>query len=129
MNINVNVSSIRGGSVSGDFAVGRGTQLRTQKKSFGDKLGGAASQVDSRWLAETDAVHQRLRSSTSLNEMGALLDYYAILMAIRARRKRLVGKTLAAPFIPGAAVLSAAISSVGQVGQGQSPGLGTSSGG
>ena len=126
MNINVNVSSIRGGSVSGDFAVGRGTQMRTLKKSFGDKPGGAASQVDSRWLAETDAVHQRLRSSTSLNEMGALLDYYAILMAIRAKRKGLAGRTLAAPFIPGAAVLSAAISSVGQ---GQTPGLGTSSGG
>jgi hypothetical protein len=110
MNFNANISSIRGGSVSADFTVGRGQQMGAPKKSFGQKLDDPAD--ESSWRAELDAVHQRLRSSTNLNEMGALLDYYATLMAIRAKRRRLVPANVAAPFIPGGAVLSAAISSV-----------------
>jgi hypothetical protein len=119
MDFNANISSIRGGSVSADFAVGRGQQMGAPKKSFGDKLASGAGGTqasgtsdDQHWLSELDAVHQRLRSSTNLHEMGALLDYYATLMAIRAKRRRLVPANVAAPFVPGGAVLSAAISSV-----------------
>ena len=45
MNFNANISSIRGGSVSADFNVGRGQQMGAPKKSFGQKLAGIAGGI------------------------------------------------------------------------------------
>lgn len=45
MNFNVSISSIRGGSVSSDFSVGRGQQMATPKKSFGSKLADGLSVI------------------------------------------------------------------------------------
>lgn len=47
MQVNANLSTIRGGSVSADFSVGRGGQAGAPKKSFGQKLAGFAKGVAS----------------------------------------------------------------------------------
>lgn len=99
MNINRSPQGLR---VSTNQTVTR----TTPGTSFGDKLADASA-TDAGLLAQMDAVHQKMRSAVSPRELGALLDHYALLVAIRARKR---GQTAA---IPGAAILSAAIAAAG----------------
>ena len=100
--MNINFGSIRGGSVTSRIGTGQSTTRSTPNTSFGDRLN-SVSATNAGWLAELDAIHRQMRSSTNPSELGGLLDYYALLIAKRAMKR---GQ--AAP-VPGAAVLSAAI--------------------
>ena len=55
MNFNANISSVRAGTISADFFVGRGSQAALPKKSFGQKLAAIspASSGHAKYLLQT----------------------------------------------------------------------------
>lgn len=62
-----------------------------------------------------DSIHQMIRVSTNNVQLAKLLDQYIVAAAIRAQRASATqtGGSVAAPFIPGGSVLSAAVSGIG----------------
>lgn len=117
MNFNVNISTIRGGSLSADFSVGRGGSVPRPKKTFGEK---PDEPSDADLLAALDRVHAMMRGAMTPERMSDLLNEYILISAWRAR-SRSKSRGPAAPFVPGGSVLSAAISAVGASTGGTSP--------
>jgi hypothetical protein len=83
MNVNATISTIRGGSVSADYPIGRGEQLGAPKKSFGQKLGSISKGVAAVGL-DLDRVHLQVKAATSVAQICDLLDEYALLVAIKS---------------------------------------------
>ena len=106
MNLNANISSIRGGSVSADFGVGRGQQTSTPKKSFAQKLDGFSNDAARVSInVDLDRVHQQLKGATNVVQLCDLLDEYVLLVAMKARAS--LGTA------PAGRILTAAINALG----------------
>ena len=91
MNLNGNISSIRGGSVSADFSVGRGQQHGAPKKSFGEQLSGAQKGVASVGMNVVgelrnglDMLHTQIRTTNNVARLCDLVDEYLLVAATLA---------------------------------------------
>lgn len=114
MNFTGNISSIRGGSVSADFSVGRGQQLSgAPKKSFGARLPPAPSREGerARLRNQLDILHAQIRVTPNVARLCDLVDDYLLVLAALA-------ETPAAPIpvpggpLPAARILSAVIAAL-----------------
>ena len=83
MNFNANISTIRGGSVSADYSIGRGAQAGAPKKTFGQKLAGSSKGMATVGL-DLDRIHQQMKAATNVAQMCDLLDEYSLLVAIKS---------------------------------------------
>ena len=92
------------GSTISQYQISRGGTVGAPKSKFGQKL------TTTNLLASLDSVHQRVRTSSNAAQLADLLDEYVALAAL------LAGTYVAAPFVPGGSVLSAAISGMGGLG-------------
>jgi hypothetical protein len=84
----MNISgTIRGGSVSADFSVGRGGSLGTPKKTFGQKLGGLTEV-----RAQLDSLHSQIRTTGDLTRLCHLVDEYLLAAASLAETPAMAGR-------------------------------------
>jgi hypothetical protein len=112
MNFNGNIS-IRGGSVSADFSVGRGSQQpAAAKKTFGAKLPSALSTEGerARLRSQLDILHAQIRATPNAARLCDLVDDYLLVLATLA-------ETPATPIpilgpLPAARILSAVIAAL-----------------
>ena len=113
MNFNIDISRVRGGMVSADFSIGRGSGFGAPKSSFGQTLGDPGA--DLAWRRAIDDTHNRLRSANG-PQLADLLDLYVILVARRARAHAQAAPNVSGGWIPGGSILSAAVSAVSPLG-------------
>lgn len=104
--------AMRGNMTTGTAAV-RGGLASAPKKSF---LAKGASPSVSTLRAQLDSLHAQIRGTTDATRLCDLVDEYVLVAAMIAS-----SQPVATPFVPGGAVLSAAISAVGQLKSSQSP--------
>jgi hypothetical protein len=99
---------VRGAAVSQYLGVSRGGTVGMPKSRFGARL-----PTTTNVLASMDRVHWAIRGCSSASQLADLLDEYVGLAAVLAGTYG-----VAAPFVPGGAVLSAAVSGLGSLGLG-----------
>jgi hypothetical protein len=119
VNFNFDVSRVRGGMVSADYALARGSATPAPKKSFGLKPGDPASDIA--WRRALDDTHNRLRSANG-PQLSDLLDLYVILVARWASAHAEAAPNIVGGLVPGGSILSAAVSAVGSI-RGSSAGM------
>jgi hypothetical protein len=97
-------SNVRGGSISSDFSVGRGGLGVVRKKQFGAKLAGA-----SKGIAKVGIGHAtNILQTRGLSASGAE-DIVNGRTLSNSADKLIAPSAVAAPFLPGGAVVSAAV--------------------
>ena len=113
MNFTGNISSIRGGSVSADFSVGRGQQLGAPKKSFGAKTPPAPSgeAERARLRSQLDTLHAQIRATPNVARLSDLVDDYLLVLAALAETPATPIPIVSGP-LPAARILSAVIAAL-----------------
>jgi hypothetical protein len=115
MNFNGNISSIRGGSVSADFSVGRGQQYGAPKKSFGEKLAGMEKGVAKVGLSVLelrnglDMLHTQIRTTNNVARLCDLVDEYLLVAATLAETPASPGTPVVRGPLPPGRIFAAVI--------------------
>jgi hypothetical protein len=111
MNFTGNISSIRGGSVSADFNVGRGAQYGAPKKSFGEKLPSSEPHAASPGVLrnQLDMLHTQIRTTGNLARLCDLVDEYLLVAATLAETPASAGAPMPGAMLPPNRIFAAVI--------------------
>lgn len=117
VNVNSFRSAVRGAMIGGQQAIGRGSAVHAPKTDFGSKLGAAPRKLSDAAFptapalrAQLDALHGQIRGTNDAARLGDLVDEYVMVAAQLVTTPGVFGG-----LIPGGAILSAAVSAVGQM--------------
>jgi hypothetical protein len=117
MNLNGNISNIRGGSVSADFSVGRGAQYGAPKKTFGEKMHSLSSGLGkeaegARLRSQLDMLHTQIRMSPNVARLCDLVDDYLLVAATLAETPASAGAPMPGAMLPPGRIFAAVIAAL-----------------